>query len=159
MAAEVLLANKQLRKNYMVKKYPSKVSYGLLTFVFFVFYAPLILEVINLGELTRKMIWVVGFLSLIFAFILHLFLKTQYTIENKKLKIKCGAFSYKPIDIDEIREISKTKSIISSPAPSFDRIKIKYGKFDEIIISPKDKLGLAGDLTRINPNIINNITE
>ena len=57
------------------------------------------------GELNGKMIGSILFLSLVFAFIVHLFLKTQYTIENNKLKIKCGIFSFKPIDIDEIKEI------------------------------------------------------
>ena len=142
----------------MIKIYPSKVSFGLLIFIFLVFYGPLIPDLIN-DDLSVRMIGIIGFLSLIFAFILHLFFGTHYTIENNKLKIKCGVFSYKPIEIDEIKEVSKTKNIISSPAPSFDRIEIKYGKFDEIIISPKEKLNFANDLAIINPNIKNNITE
>ena len=142
----------------MNKKYPSKVSYGLLIFVFLVFYGPLIPDLIR-GEFNEKSIGLIIFLSIVFIFIAHLFLKTQYSIENNKLKIKCGLFSYKPIEIDEIKEISKTKSILSSPAPSFDRIEIKYGKFNEVIISPKDKFHFAEDLTKINPNIKNKITE
>jgi len=142
----------------MTKKYPSKVSYGLLIFIFLVFYGPLIPDLVK-GDISGKMIGLIGFLSLIFAFVLHLFFGTYYTIENNKLKIRCGIFSYKPIEIDKIKEVSKTKNIISSPAPSFDRIEIKYGKFDEIIISPKDKLNFANHLAIINPNIKNNITE
>lgn len=141
----------------MIKKYPSKISYGLLIFIFMVFYVPLIPNLIN-GELDGRMIGLFGFLSIIFAFILHLFFRTHYTIENNRLKIKCGLFLYKPIEIDQIKEVSKTNNIISSPAPSFDRIEIKYGKFDEIIISPKDKQNFANDLTKINPKIKNNIT-
>jgi len=140
----------------MTKKYPSKVSSGLLIFIFLVFYGPLIPDLTN-GDLSGKMIGLIGFISLIFAFVLHLFFGTHYTIENNKLKIKCGIFSYKPIEIDKIKEVSKTKSIISSPAPSFDRIEIKYGKFDKIIISPKDKKNFANDLVIINSNIKNNI--
>ena len=66
---------------------------------------------------------------------------------------------FTPIDIENITEISKTRSLISSPAPSFDRIEIKYGKFDEIIISPEDKMNFTIDLTKINPNIKNNLAE
>lgn len=142
----------------MTKKYPSKVSYGLLIFIFLVFFGPLIPRLIK-GPLQIDMIGVIGFLLLVFIFILHLFFKTEYTIDNTKLKIKCGLFYYTTIEIDEIKEISKTKNIISSPAPSFDRIEIKYGKFDEIIISPKNKFDFAKDLTQINPKIKNNITE
>lgn len=142
----------------MTKKYPSKVSYGLLVIIFLIFYGPLAPELIH-GELNGKILGLIGFLSLLFIFILHLFFRTYYTIWNDQLKIQCGLFSYKPIDIKQIKEISKTKNIIASPAPSFDRIEIKYGKFDKIIISPKDKLNFAEELTKINPNIKNNLTE
>ena len=90
-----------------------------------------------------------------------MFLKTEYKIENEKLKIKCGIIFNKTIDISKIKKISKTSSLMSSPAPSFDRIELKYGKFDEIIIiiSPKDKLSFANDLTQINTEIENNIVK
>lgn len=142
----------------MIKRYRSKVSYGLLIFIFLVFYGPIIPGLIK-GELNWSFFRLIALLSLVFAFILLLFLNTQYTIDNKLLKIKCGVFSYKPIDIENIREISKTRSLISSPAPSFDRIEIKYGKLDHIIISPEDKMNFAIDLTKINPNIKNNLAE
>ena len=73
--------------------------------------------------------------------------------------VKSGFIRYKPIDIESIKEIAATKSIISSPAPSFGRIVIKYGKYDEIIISPKNKQNFAKDLMRINPEIKNKISE
>ncbi len=136
----------------MIKKYSSKVSYGLLAFVFLVFYGPLFPILIR-GEWSGGVIGTIGFLTLIFGFVLHLFFKTQYTISKNNLEIKCGVFSYNPIDIEEIKEISNTKSIVSSPAPSFDRIKIKYGKFEEIIISPKDKQNFISELIKINSNI------
>jgi hypothetical protein len=142
----------------MTKKYQSKVSYGLLIFIFLVFFGPLIPHLIK-TPLQIDVLGLIGFLLLVFVFILQLFFKTQYTIDNKKLKIKCGLFYYTTVEIDEIKEISKTKNIISSPAASFDRIEIKYGKFDEIIISPQNKFDFAKDLTQINPKIKNNITE
>lgn len=138
------------------KKYPSKISYGLLAIIFLIFFAPLIPSFFN-TELNMKLFGVVGFLILVFAFILHMFLKTEYGIVDKKLKIKCGLFMYKPIAILDIKEITKTKNIIASPAPSFDRIEIKYGRFDTIIISPKDKSSFVKDLTKINPDIKSNI--
>lgn len=142
----------------MIKQYPSKVSYRLLTFVLVVFYGPLIPNLIH-DKLNWETIGFIGFLSLIFAIVAHLFLKTSYTIDNKLLKIKCGLFSYKPIDIHQIKEISITKSVVSAPAPSFDRIAITYGNYNEVVISPKDKLQFTADLTAINPGIKNNIIE
>ena len=142
----------------MTKKYSSKVSYGLLTVVFIVFFSPLILNLIKSG-INLNLTLISLFLIIIFGLITHMFLKTEYTIEENKLKIKCAFFTYKPIEINEIKEITKSSNIISSPAPSFDRIEIKYGKFEEMIISPKDKFEFAKYLTSLNPNIKNNITE
>ena len=86
-----------------------------------------------------------------------MFFKLEYIIEENKLKIKCGFFTYKPIEIKDIKEITKSNSIISSPAASFDRIEIKYGKWEELIISPKDKFTFAKHLTNLNPKIKNNL--
>ncbi|EPR72995.1 hypothetical protein ADIWIN_2083 [Winogradskyella psychrotolerans RS-3] len=88
-----------------------------------------------------------------------MFLKTEYTIDEKKLNIKCGFFKYKPIAIKDIKEISKSSSVMSSPAASFDRIEIKYGKFEEIIISPRNKVEFAQYLTKLNPDIKNNLKD
>lgn len=141
----------------MTKLYPSKVSYGLLTFVFFIFYGPSALDLIK-GNFNQNMIVLLVFLTVFFVFIVHLFYTTHYTIKGNQLHIKCGFFSYKPIAIDEIKEIASTKSIVSAPAPSFDRIEIKYGKFDNIVISPQDKFHFAKDLVAINPRITTKIS-
>ncbi|MDX1277871.1 PH domain-containing protein [Oceanihabitans sediminis] len=138
-------------------KHSSKISYGLLLFVFLVFFTPVFYSILN-GAFNTDKIGGVVLLVLLFAFVLHVFLKTEYTINNKELEIKCGFFSYKPIHISEIREINKTNNIISSPAASFDRIEVKHGKYDSIILSPKDKLQFSKDLREINPNIKINLT-
>lgn len=140
----------------MITKYPSKVSYGLLLVVFVVFFSPLILNLTK-NEINLNLILISLFLIIIFGLITHMFFKLEYIIEENKLKIKCGFFTYKPIEIKDIKEITKSNSIISSPAASFDRIEIKYGKWEELIISPKDKFTFAKHLTNLNPKIKNNI--
>ena len=152
-----ILLNRKI-KALMTKKYPSKISYGLLSLIFLVFYAPIVPAFLR-DEINSKIIGFIVFQSFVFALIVSLFLKTEYIIDKTQLIIKCGFFSYKPIDIKEIKEISETKSIQSSPAPSFDRIEIKYGKFDETIISPQNKFSFAKDLVKINPSIKNNLSE
>ena len=141
----------------MITKYPSKVSYGLLLVVFVVFFSQLILNLTK-NEINLNLILISLFLIIIFGLITHMFFKLEYIIEENKLKIKCGFFTYKPIEIKDIKEITKSNSIISSPAASFDRIEIKYGKWEELIISPKDKFTFAKHLTNLNPKIKNNIT-
>ena len=138
------------------KTYPAKVSFGLVVFIFLIFFGPLVPDIVK-GGINGETLRITLFLSIVFVFILHLFFNTRYTIDGEKLKIQCGIFSYKPIDIDQIKTISKTQNIISSPAPSFDRIIIKYGKHSEMIVSPKDKIQFAKDLVAINPLIKNKL--
>ena len=141
----------------MKKKYETKVSYGMLVAIFLLFFTPVIFGIINNG-INKEFYVLIGILIPTYAFILHMFLKTDYRIENNELKIKCGLLFNKIIDINEIKAVNKTNSLMSSPAPSFDRIEIKYGKFDEVIISPKDKITFIEDLTIINSKIENDIT-
>lgn len=141
----------------MKKVYPSKISYGLLIIIFCVLFGPFLPDLF-LGN-SSKNLWIfLLFISLLFVLILFLFLKTRYIINGNQLKISFGFIHYKPIDIQSITEINNSKSILSSPAPSFDRIEIKYGKFNEVLISPKDKVGFAAELSKINPSIRNTIT-
>jgi hypothetical protein len=136
--------------------YYSKVSYTLLIVVFIVFFGPLIPNYIDEGFNSNMFLMTLA-LIILFGFVLHMFLNTTYKIEKGKLYIKCGFFNYNPVNIGEMKKVSKSSNIISSPAASFDRIEITYGKFDELIISPKYKTKFVEDLQKINPGIINNL--
>ena len=142
----------------MTKKYPAKVSYGLLSLIFVIFFAPLLLDLINEGFHVNSLGILIPLL-LIFGLVVHLFLKTEYSIDENVLKIKCGFFTYPAVQIDDIREITHSSTLLSSPAPSFDRIEIKYGKFESIVLSPKAKFEFATHLTQINPNIKNHLSK
>lgn len=136
--------------------YYSKTSYTLLIVIFIVFFGPLLPNIIHEG-FSKKMYLTISALLILYGFILHMFFNTIYTIDNERLHITCGFFRYNSINIMEIKKISKSHNMISSPAASFDRIEISYGKFEEIIISPKHKLKFSEDLQKINPGIINNL--
>ncbi len=123
-----------------------------------IFFAPFIFDLIDNGleqDILVKMVVPV----IIYGFILYLFFNTVYSIQNGQLKIKFGFFSFRSIDIKDIKEISKSNTILSSLAPSFDRIEIKYGNFGSSIISPKDKLSFSKDLVQLNPEIKNKLIE
>lgn len=131
----------------MMKKYPSKISYGLVFFILTVLVGstiPMILPPVWLGLIINL---------LVVAFVLHLFWSTYYTIDGTSLKIKSGFVVNKKIEIDTIKMISESNSIISAPAVSFDRLEIKYNKFDSIFISPRDKSEFISHITRLNPKI------
>ena len=136
----------------MVRKYKSKVSYGLLFAIFLIMFGPWIFK-LSYNSLNTQKIVGIFLLIITFGLILHMFLTTLYTVDITKLKIKSGFFSYRSIEIADIIKITRTNSIISSPAASFDRIEIHYGKFKSIIVSPKDKLNFCKDLNELNPEI------
>ena len=136
--------------------YYSKVSYTLLIVVFLVFFGSLVPTFISEGFNGNTTILFLAVVVL-FGFISHMFFNTTYKIENEKLYIKCGFIKYRPVNIGVMKKVSKSSNIISSPAASFDRIEIRYGKFEELIISPKHKTKFVEDLQKINPEIINNL--
>lgn len=86
-------------------------------------------------------------------FVVHMFMTTNYTIESDELTIKCGFLFNKTIDIKTIRKITETNNPLSSPATSLDRLEIKYGKYDTILISPKKKKEFIENITTLNPNV------
>lgn len=130
-----------------MEKFKSKVDFGLILFLMLIFGTVLI------GSASDQK-WIgFAFVLLVAAFIVHVFLTTYYTIEKDKLKIKCGFLINSEIKIQNIKKISKTYNIISSPALSFDRIEILYNEFDTVLISPKDKLRFTEAIKKINPQI------
>lgn len=125
-----------------------------------VLFLSLIGFIIYLNEPLDTILTVGGIFLSVYGFFLYLNFATMYVISSDGvLKVKCGFFYNKRFDIGKIKSISKTNNLLSSPAPSLDRIGLRYGQFDSIIISPKDKIGFAKELTMMNPKIKNNLTE
>tara|TARA_R110002050_G_scaffold300364_1_gene469420 strand:+ start:28204 stop:28626 length:423 start_codon:yes stop_codon:yes gene_type:complete len=139
-----------------MKVYKSKISYGLLLLIFLILVLPLGFGIVK-TESNQSVIVSISAFVLPFGFVLHLFFNTEYAIINNVLKIKSGFVYKKDLDIRTIKSITKSKSLISSPAASLDRIELKYGVFSSVIISPKDTFDFIDDLIKINPNIENKI--
>ena len=73
--------------------------------------------------------------------LLWLLLSTKYTVDQKTLVIQSGPFRWR-IAKDEITQVAPSRSIISSPALSLDRLRVDYGGgCKSILVSPKDKTG------------------
>lgn len=132
----------------MKKIYPSKIGLELAI--------PLILI---LGyslyiQITEKPNFIgIAILAVVILFAMHLFMTTNYTIEEDKLIIKSGFLFHKTIDIKYINKITETNNLLSSPAASLDRLEIHYGKFESVLISPKQKKEFIDEITAINPAI------
>ena len=69
-----------------------------------------------------------------------LLLSTRYAVSNYELKVSSGPFSW-TISITSISAVNDTRSPLSSPALSLDRLEIKYGEGKMILVSPVDKVG------------------
>jgi hypothetical protein len=65
---------------------------------------------------------------------------THYTVDKDIIRVASGPFRWK-VPVDQITSVSATRSPLSSPALSMDRICIRYGKRRRIMISPADKAG------------------
>lgn len=142
----------------MTKKYPSKIAYGLLIIIGLIMFGPMIYEFFT-NDIDKKLYISFGILMVVALFIAHLFFTTYYTIKDDQLHIKSGILVDGKIDINTIKSVKKTNSILSSPAASFDRIIVFYGKYGEVILSPKNKIGFIKHLQEVNPKIECNFDE
>lgn len=130
-----------------MKKYPSKISYGLLVFIVLVLVGCTIpiIEPPNWPGI----IIILGTL----IFILHLYSTTYYAIDGHFLIVTSGFLVNRKIDINTVKSIRDTRSLLSAPALSFDRIEIGWGNYSGIVISPKNKEAFIDAMLRVNPKI------
>lgn len=63
---------------------------------------------------------------------------TAYVVERGTLRIRSGPFAWR-IPISSITGIKPTRSPLSSPALSLDRLRVEYGAGKAIMISPADQ--------------------
>lgn len=71
---------------------------------------------------------------------LWLLLATHYTLDSQRLVVRSGPFTWR-IEVADITGISPSRSPISSPALSLDRLRIDYGHGRLLLISPRDRQG------------------
>lgn len=65
---------------------------------------------------------------------------TYYEIHGADLLVRSGPLKW-TVPIAEIREITPSRNILSAPALSLDRLKIRFGKRAFVLVSPEDKDG------------------
>lgn len=76
---------------------------------------------------------------------LWLLASTRYTIASGTLTIRSGPFTWK-VAVRDIVGMTPTRSALSSPALSLDRLRIDYtlGKRSRsVLVSPRDQAGLV----------------
>lgn len=81
---------------------------------------------------------VVGILLAASAFVAWIWTGTEYLLSETEILVRSGPFRWR-IPMADIHEIRPTKNPLSSPALSLDRLEIRYGKGNILLISPQDK--------------------
>lgn len=69
-----------------------------------------------------------------------LLMSTYYRVDAGLLEVRSGPFRW-TIPVSEIAEVRKSRSVLSSPALSLDRMEIKYSRGQSILLSPRDRGG------------------
>lgn len=91
------------------------------------------------------------------AFIVWLYFSTYYVIKKEQLIIRCTFLKY-TIDVERIKEIVPTRTLLSAPALSLNRLMIKT-ETGPYVISPKKKeqVAFVNHLLSINTKIRSDI--
>lgn len=131
-----------------MKTHPSKISTLIVIAVLlWIIGLPLIQMYFNDAHLN----WVnITFILVTLLIVCYFFFTTRYIIDKDKLIIKAGFFRMKTVSIPTITKVVSSKSIASAPAASLDRLLIKFGKYDEVLVSPRNKVAFVKDLRDVN---------
>ena len=110
--------------------------------------------IIKTGFATGLDKWSVLILLLVCGFLLWSYYGTYYELTQMHIKYNCGPIKGK-VEIKEIREIIKGQTLWVGLKPATARkgLIIKYGKFDEIYISPETTDGFINRLLELNDAI------
>ena len=76
----------------------------------------------------------------------------RYEISGDKLRVVCCWIFIETFDIHKITSVKPTRTILSSPAASLDRIEVRAGR-RSVVISPRSKHQFVKQLLDINPSI------
>jgi hypothetical protein len=77
---------------------------------------------------------------------------THYTFGPDELVIRGGPF-VKRIPYADIRAVEPSRSLLSSPALSLDRLRLNLGAGHGVLVSPADKAGFLRELGRRRPGL------
>ena len=125
-----------------MKRFPSKVD-PLLQILLFLVAAGQVLAliaVLTAAPRQPEILFVGIAIVLGILLVVSILVRTHYTVTGDSLVIACGLFRWR-VPLAEITDIVESRSLLSSPALSLDRLKISYGKKKWVLVSPDDKKG------------------
>jgi hypothetical protein len=111
------------------------------TFLVLFLVCVLVLLLLFLGPSTRgerTAVLVLG--TPVFGMLFWIYFRTYYVVTEDRLIIHFGPFT-QTLNRDRIFSIKPHRSIYSAPALSRDRFQVRYDKYGEVQVSPKDRAG------------------
>jgi Bacterial PH domain len=85
------------------------------------------------------------------GFQLHALYSVEYTLDGPDLRLRASFVRWR-VSLAAIDAVEPTRSPLSGPAPSLDRLEIRYGK-KRVMISPADKGGFLRALVQRAPQL------
>lgn len=127
-------------------KFPSAVDTWFYILVLGVPFVVIVPSVALSETLTISAMVIVGF-SILVAVVLPVWLlfSTHYTVKAGVLVVRSGPLKWS-VPLSDIKSVHPTRSVLSSPALSLDRLEIRYGHGKSVLVSPKDKEGFKNAL-------------
>jgi hypothetical protein len=132
----------------MEKRFKSEVGAEILLPLVFVF---LFVLVASWSE--GRVLQVLMVIGPIGTIVFYTLFSISYRIVEDQLIVRCGFLYRKSIAISDIVSVKPSRNILSSPAASLNRIEVRYGAKNFVLLSPSDKQGFVRALKQVNANI------
>ena len=126
--------------------YPSKVD-SWIGIVLALVPAGLLLEAIFLRSLLVGVL--AAFVLVVYALVAF---PTNYELSPDALKVRSGVIRTS-IPYQEIHQVRVSRSWLSAPALSLDRLQITYGSSRTTLVSPRDQAAFLQDLSAHVPGL------
>ena len=133
----------------------SKVGMGIVSILFLTLGGVLVVVLMTTPAENRSAVLVGVLLVLlpVVAFVVWIYRTTVYRIESTVLTVHSGPLSWK-VDLPSVRRLRATRSLLSAPALSLDRIAIEYGGDGTLVVSPADKAAFIRAVIARSPRAV-----
>ena len=128
--------------NTIMTIYRSKIDHWIWIFILISILACLFTPIIKEPNLnTTALLMLILSIVIPALVIINIYTNTYYTIDDEKLtlRVRSGFLVDSKYDINKITKIRNTRTWLSSPALSMDRIEISVGRYNKVVISPQNK--------------------
>jgi len=95
--------------------------------------------------------WVIFILLVPQGLVTWMLVRTDYAVSEESLVVRCGPFRH-TIPMTSLRSLTATRSPLSSPALSLDRIAVDHTG-GRLLLSPRSKVGFVRAILAIAPGV------